>query len=242
MMRKTAWFCGALAVIALLVASPVLSHDGGKHGRHMMMDGEKINLSDLADGETRTFGEGEHLITATRHGDLISIAVGDQEVVHDFSCNAGQDNCFVIQSGDSDAMKLFVTKSGDDHHATADIMVMALGDGDLHGDHEFFFSDEDGEKMEVTIGAGGGHWVSEDGGDMRVLVTSGAEGVHPDHFRVHLSGTTLRCPEGDTTMHFKADDSDEGPYYCPKHDVRLEKVEKIKMHSRMIHVQADEED
>ncbi len=38
------------------------------------------------------------------------------------------------------------------------------------------------------------------------------------------SGATLRCPEGDTTMRLEEDESAEG-YYCPRHNVLMEKVD-----------------
>ena len=246
MMRKTAWILGALAVAVLLAGSPASSHGGGKHGRHMMIDGEQIDLSDLADGETRTFGQGERQITAVREGDLITIAVGDTEMVSDFTCDAAKDSCFVILSGDGDAVKLLVTTGSEGQgHAEKKVMVMAFGDREHDGDHEFVFSGEDSELVNVMVSTHGeSHtWVSRDDGDVRVFVTRDGDGDGRSHVRrilLRADTTMLRCPEGDTTMHLQ-EGEDEGPFYCPKHDIKLEKVDPRK-HSRRIHVHADEDD
>ncbi len=244
MMRKTAWILGALAVAVVLAVSPASSHGGGNHARHMIIDGEKIDLSDLADGETRTFGRGEHQITAARQGDLITIAVGDTEVVSDFTCDAEKDNCFVILSGDDDAVKLMVTKGGEGSgHMEKQVMVMAFGDREHDADHELIFSDEDGEQVNVFVSTHGeSHtWVSRDDGDVRVFVTRDGDGdSHVRRILLHADTTALRCPEGDTTMHLQEGDQDEGPFYCPKHDIKLEKVDP-RVHNRRIHVHADED-
>lgn len=244
MMRKTAWILGALLVAVFLAVSPAASHGGGNHARHMIIDGEKIDLSDLADGETRTFGQGEHQITAVREGDLITIAVGDTEMVSDFTCHAAKDNCFVILSGDDDAVKLMVTRGGEGTgHMEKQVMVMAFGDREHDADHEFVFSDEDGEQVNVMVSTHGEghHWVSRDDGDVRVFVTRDGEGDSKvRRIVLHADTTTLRCPEGDTTMRLQEGDEDEGPFYCPKHDIKLEKVDPRK-HIRQIHVHADED-
>jgi hypothetical protein len=180
-----------------------------------------------------------------REGDLITIAVGDTEMVSDFTCDAAKDNCFVILSGDDDAVKLMVTTGSEGQgHMEKHVTVMALGDAEHDSDHEFFFSDEDGEQVNVMVSTHGeGHtWVSRDDGDVRVFVTRDGEGSpHARRVLLHADTTTLRCPEGDTTMHLQEGDEDEGPFYCPKHDIKLEKVDPRK-HNRAIHVHADEDD
>lgn len=240
MMRKTAWILGALAVAVLLAVSPVTAHDGGKHGhgkhgQNVMFGGERFDLAELADGEVRTFGEGEHRITAERKGDVITIVVGDSEMVHDLKCDAAEDNCFVILSGDDEKVKLMMTKGGEGHgHMEQQVMVMALGDHEAHGGHEMYFSDEDGERIDVTVSTHGegGHWVSKDDGNISVFVTRSGEGdPHNNRILVRADGAMLRCPEGDTTMRLQKGDEDEGPFYCPKHDIKLEKVDL----SRNIH-------
>ena len=123
-------------------------------------------------------------------------------------------------------------------------MVMAFGDREHDGDHDFFFSDEDSEQVNVMVSTHGeSHtWVSRDDGDVRVFVTRDGEGdSHVRRILLRSDANTLRCPEGDTTMHLQEGDEDEGPFYCPKHDIKLEKVDPRK-HSRRIHVHADEDD
>ena len=243
MNRKTGWILGALMVAVLFAVSPVSSQSGRLHGRHMM-GGERIDLSELADGEMRTFGEGEHQITVVREGDLITIAVGDTEMVSDFTCNALEDHCFVILSGDDHGVKLVVSKGSDGNgHVRKQIMVMAVEDGGVHGGRDFVFSDEDGELAEFVVSAHGDgpHWVSEGDDDAMVFVTmSGEGGLHTRHL-LHADATTLRCPEGDTTMRLQEGDEDDGPFYCPKHDIKLEKMD-LTGHLRQIHLRVEDDE
>ena len=171
--------------------------------------------------------------------------MGDTEVVSDFTCDAAKDNCFVILSGDGDAVKLMVTSGSEGQgHVEKNVMVMAFGDREHDGDHDFFFSDEDGEQVNVMVSTHGeSHtWVSRDDGDVRVFVTRDGEGdSHVRRIRVHTDANTLRCPEGDTTMHLEESDEDEGPFYCPKHDIKLEKVDRRKL-IHEIHAHEDEDD
>jgi len=56
--------------------------------------------------------------------------------------------------------------------------------------------------------------------------------------RLGDASVTLRCPEGDTTMRL---DKDEvvGNYFCPQHNVELEKVEAHLPLVRKIEVRTD---
>ena len=73
------------------------------------------------------------------------------------------------------------------------------------------------------------HWVSEDGSDAIAEME-------------FFGGNRLRCPEGDTTMRLD-DEEDAGPYYCPRHNLELEKVERphVRSHEGMVIV-VDEDD
>jgi len=118
-------------------------------------------------------------------------------------------------------------------------LTAAFGDGD----HDFFFSDENNAQVDVMVSTHGeSHtWVSRDDGNVRVFVTPNGEGgAHARRLWLHADGTTLRCPEGDTTMHLQEGDEDEGPFYCPKHDIKLEKVDRPK-HSRRSYVYGNED-
>ena len=55
------------------------------------------------------------------------------------------------------------------------------------------------------------------------------------------SGATLRCPEGDTTMRVSEEDLKDGPFYCPQHDIELEKAKGHVM-VKEIRVQTRHED
>ena len=53
--------------LAVVLALPFLISIATAHGEPL----EVVELRDLADGETRTFGEGDHAVTATRDGDRV---------------------------------------------------------------------------------------------------------------------------------------------------------------------------
>jgi hypothetical protein len=220
-----------MALIGLLAVTPAAAagcdHGDCRHGdcARIHVDGETINLADLADGETRTFGDGEHQIVATRYGDEVTIEIGDTEVVKTLTCSP-DDECVIILSDEGEAMKLMVKTidgDADGHHLAKEVMVMALGDAEGH------------EEMNIFVTADGeGEWISKGDGEANVFIATAGDGHHwiskdGEHHgmvRIHSDGVVLRCPEGDTTMHLKKGEEDEGPYYCPRHDVELKKVER----------------
>jgi len=60
---------------------------------------ERFNLSDLADGETRTFGSGFKAVTVSRSGDEASITrkgSGDDVSAIDITCSLDEDTCTVL--------------------------------------------------------------------------------------------------------------------------------------------------
>ena len=101
----TAFFIAAIS-LALLAAAP----GAGKASDSP----QKFNLADLADGESRTFGEGDHAITATRHGDDVTITYKgeDKAGVHTLHCAVGRDNCYATTfSGDGKATMVMLSKT-----------------------------------------------------------------------------------------------------------------------------------
>jgi hypothetical protein len=43
--------------------------------------------------------------------------------------------------------------------------------------------------------------------------------------RIHdEAAVMLECPEGDATLTLKKGDENSGPYFCPKHNVKMEKA------------------
>lgn len=232
-MKRTILWSFVIAAAFLLVNAAVSSP-------HVFSpDGEKFDLSTLADGETKVFGEGDHQVTATRMGDTVTMKLAQgTEKARTFTCTIGKDSCYIMTMGDDGASKIAVMKArsegdGDLLSATEDVFVMATGEGE--GEHSFtWVCDENGDpdcnhfattfieldsldglheygKASVSVGAGGPHasFIQLDGMDGKV---------------------TLRCPEGDTTMTLKKEVKESsGPYFCPQHNVQLEEVKGKKI-------------
>jgi hypothetical protein len=218
MMRKLAWFL--VAAVALLMTVPAFPCD-----QRMDADGENcffsdrggIDLSELADGETRYFGPREREVAVTRVGDDIVMTLsGDDGETHEVKCEL-EDGCFLLTNdGDEGASVLMMSSRG------------AHGHGNGHGPGSFVFRGDDGAlpddgkvliemlaagDNEFVFGGSGLQWVSEGGEDHNQFIQ-----------RLHQSGTQVRCPEGDTTMRLEEGESAED-YYCPRHNVLMEKVE-----------------
>jgi hypothetical protein len=207
MKHKLAWTLFAvLAVFVSLAASAGHSEDV-----------EKFDLAELADGETRIFGEGSTQVTATRVGDEIEIELADEDgdEPRKLTCKLGKGSCWVMTVGDSD-----------------DTRVLFLGDEGVpgHGSYTFSWSGDAKHLAEihghaeanVSIGEGGVFVKRLRAGDGDVLVRRLKEG--PGEVRIlELSGGSdvsfYECPEGDTTMRLEKDD--QGPYFCPKHGSEL---------------------
>jgi hypothetical protein len=138
---------GAVVMAATLVLGGValaggvwVSDSGEKHevGHNAIFldgDAEAFDLSDLADGETRTFGSGDEQLTATRNGDSVTLdrpARGDEKAIT-INCELGADSCQVMTFGDdSDKVSVMITKSRTGHGGglvTIDEDVIGHGDG-----------------------------------------------------------------------------------------------------------------
>lgn len=235
-MRKLAWMGTAVAALALGFASPALSH--GPHAGKIAIDsGERVDLSELADGESRTFGDGEHAITATRTGDVIAIGVGDESI----ECLAGEDHCFVILASkdDGEEVKLLV-RSGDDSDLDHEVRVMEFstvaGDCDMDDcDMDDCGMDDCAADCEMHAVHGDARWVEDGGKDIRIFIDDAdGEAGMPHLIRLHSEGVVLRCPEGDTTMRLRKDEAAKGPFFCPLHNLELEKVEPAKLHRELL--------
>ncbi|MBD3869104.1 MAG: hypothetical protein IFK94_13360 [Acidobacteria bacterium] len=210
-------------------------------GYLMAGDHEEIHtlkLEDLADGETRTFGEGDHKVTVTRNGDQLSVNVDGLEGLkglhgkhvmigsagHDIDCDSEKGDCNLWVSEDGNVIKLgaggiggnamFFSDEGDAH---GNVIIEAIGDG----------GDIEKNVHVIRIGEGGPHIVKMIGGMM------GHHGSHGDH-------TVLRCEEGDTTMVLDTDEAEE-VFFCPKHKTELKKVAQ-KIIERKVEVHSDGDD
>jgi len=168
-MRKGA--IGASAMTAVLVLGGValaggvwVTDSGEKHTvgpGAIFLDGEgsAFDLSDLEDGETRSFGSGDERLLASRDGDVVTLerpARGDEKALS-ITCELGTDSCQVLTVGDdSEKVSIMITKSRTGHHGdsvTLDEEILAHGDGET-------------TIMIKKIGDGDAHrnvWVQSDG-------------------------------------------------------------------------------
>ncbi|MDX1390003.1 MAG: hypothetical protein R3344_12480, partial [Acidobacteriota bacterium] len=123
-------------------------------------DGEvvKHDLADLYDGETRTFGEGENAITATREGDAVVIKLpGRGGEVRTIDCTIGEGDCYAFTSSDG-GKNTFVLKNistSDDSEKKIEVIKVVSGDaagahaeafGWVSVDDDVIVSGEDGSK------------------------------------------------------------------------------------------------
>jgi len=215
-------------------------HAVALHADHMMFigdeGGEKFNLSDLADGESRTFGEGDKQITATRVGDDVTVireARGDEKAL-EIKCSAEQDTCQVITfEEDPEKVMIVIQKTREcvngvgDCAGDIDVTVDHLGGLEGHNVHAIVkkvICDDDGN-CETTEDVHGGP-----GGNIEVIAdfVGAAPGGHGGKVMImtddKMGQAMLRCPEGDSSIHVGLEEADD-TFLCPKHSVPMEKVE-----------------
>jgi hypothetical protein len=206
---------------------------------------EKFNLADLADGESRTFGEGDHAVTATRKGGEITITLrsdspkGGKET---FTCAVGKDHCYVMTRGeDGKGQVVVLSKSdaGKDGKKTVTTRVVASGDSAGEKNIMVFTPDDGDENVIIKELEPGMKWVTSqvdvdddsgeviihsDGEGMAVVTTDISE-TEPGVKVIRIvaeGGTVLRCPEGDATLTLKKGEEKTGPYFCPRHNLKME--------------------
>ncbi len=206
----------SLVLLAILVLCAVGFLVAGDHEEL-----HSLKLEDLADGETRTFGEGDHKVTVTRNGDQLSVNIDGMEGLHGkqvMLATAGHDIDCKTDDGDCN---LWVSEDGN---------VIKLGAGGIGG-NAMFFSDEgdahggiEKEVHIIRIGEGGENSFTvdvdgEEGGPHIVKMIGGMG----HHGLGHGDKTVLRCTEGDTTMVLDTDEAEE-VFFCPKHKTELKPV------------------
>lgn len=268
---------GSLAVAVLLIGGAAVVADGGtwvsKDGEHHQLHGhgdvafvsefdgaESLDVSELADGETRIIGAGEKQVSVSRSGDAVTIRrtqPAEAADVIDVVCRLGSDTCKVLSFDDDPERILIVVQktreciNGEGDCADLDIEIGSFGEGDGH--NQFVIRktiDCDGEDdcedlhmirhtshhgANITIDA-----IGDGEATLNEFVMVGAEGaadvmVSAGAGNVMFIGSddiTLRCPEGDTTMHVEKDEADE-VFLCPKHSQPLERVEAHRMLHRV---------
>ena len=214
---------GALAWVAT-AAGEWVSKDGHAHavaaGMHAVFigdeDGERFDLADLRDGETRLFGRGDKQLTARRSGDEVVLsrpARGDDSELR-IVCRLSSDQCSVVTFEDEPEKVLLMVEK---HRECA-------GDpADCEGPFD----------VDVLSGAGepGRHVVIRrvecSGDDCDELEDVAAGTAAPHSIKILRSGdpdqVALRCPKGDTTMRVARADA-EKTYLCPQHSLPLEKA------------------
>jgi hypothetical protein len=191
---------------------------------------DKVDLSELRDGETRSFGKGNSAVTATRKGDEITITyAGEEGTKKTIKCEVGKESCYAMTldgAGDShvvvldaeasdgkDSNQVFVTSGSGDGKS----VIVVAGEG------------EEGGKLAMH-GLPGMTWVGEDG----CCAASDGSGCSKDKaanctlsavkvIKVsHEDSVLLECPQGDATLTLKKGEENSGPYFCPKHNVKME--------------------
>ena len=194
---KRGWIWGlAIAVICL---SPLAAVPRYAHEKSDMP--ETIKLEDLADGESRTWGEGDHSITATRKGEEVTLTVHTRNGEKTLRFTTGKDSSSRMTL-DADGKSLVVLerlegKAGDDEGT-------------------FIITADADESGRVRI-----HGTGPDA----VITTAHVEESGPGTKVIRIvaeGGTLLRCPEGDATLTLKKGEEETGPYFCPRHNLKME--------------------
>ncbi len=196
----------ALACMSLAAATP--------HPAKAADNVEKFDLATLADGETRNFGEGDSTITATRKGSEVTITYGDENgEKKTLRCTIGKDSCTAVTVSDSGKTQMVVLdqagKSG------GDARHVIVSDGEATGRKIMVLTSDDSDAGQVIVNAGDdASWVSD----------SGDAAAHVKVVHLGEDGSTLlRCPQGDATLTLKKGEENSGPYFCPKHNIQMEK-------------------
>jgi hypothetical protein len=230
-----------LAVAALGCAAAVagggvwVSSDGETHGTLeggkvvLVGGGEGFDLSQLADGETRVFGAGDHSVTATRRGDVATItrAASDDGQAVDVTCELGRDKCRIVTTASAPERVMIVVQKertcvdgeGDCAEVSVDAADAMPGDGQRIEIRKVLRC-EDPDHCEE----------SEDlSGDPMMFISPLAGMDHPDVHEFilampHGDSVLLRCPEGDATLRVKKDEAEQ-VYLCPKHSKPMQKAE-----------------
>jgi hypothetical protein len=179
---------------------------------------QKVDLSELKDGETRSLGKGDSAVTASRKGDVVTITYGEHDgEKKTITCTLGKDSCYAMTLDGADkAHVVVVNKSGKEGTGADRIMIQ---DDSEDGKGMFVFSDgEGGPDHQVIVDAvhPGMSWTGS--ADADSLPGVKVIRIHDD------AAVMLECPEGDATLTLKKGEENSGPYFCPKHNVKMEKA------------------
>lgn len=225
--RNTTLILAILAVLALpLLFSAV---DAGP------ADLETIDLADLADGETRTFGDDGRRVEATRDGDRVKLRIlpadgdGGKTIVLDreLNCDLAAEDCTVLigAAGEDHSMFVFRSSGGDDGEHVERHVEIVTGDGS--GDHEAVVIGAMPRIRVLRVGPDGDDLdidLEDLDLDLRGLDEAMASiriPVPPVLIHAGPGERVLRCPEGDATLTVAEDEADD-VFLCPKHSVAME--------------------
>lgn len=178
---------------------------------------KKVDLSELKDGETRNLSKGDSTLSATRKGDVITITYGENDgEKKTVKCTVGKDSCYAMTVDGTGQRQVVVLNKPGKEGKDADRIV--IQDGDEAGNGMFVFSGDEGGSHQVIVDAvhPGMSWVSS--GDGESLPGVKVIRIHDE------AAVMLECPEGDATLTLKKGDENSGPYFCPKHNVKMEKA------------------
>ena len=200
------------------------------HAEAMFFDenGESFDLAELADGETRSFGEGEKQVIVTRVGHVVTIVreESDERSKLEIQCDTGRDTCKVITfEDDPEKVMIMVKKTRECVNGVGD-----CGDVDIAIDH----IGEGGRAIIRTVKCGDAgdcrHFEKVVGGPELIAIHD-LEGVpHREMMIIHSGemdsdSVLLRCPEGDSRIHVDRAEA-EDTFLCPKHSVPMVKAPK----------------
>lgn len=233
-MKQLSWVHWILATAMVLLGGAALVFAGGKSDLKKMVkvnvngNVESLELRDLADGETREFSAGEHLVTVTRSGEELSVKLDGEEIG--------------VHGPGSDAL-VWVTKdelieSGGDAGARRVVIVKRDCDGDCEGEGEFrtitVHADcddepDDCEEIDIDVESMDEieiHKMHTDGHPHAMFMTSG-DGPHPMIVTTRTMRDDMvryRCEETGSELLVKKGDAVADSYVCPATGCVMEKV------------------
>ena len=196
---------------------------------------ETVSLDDLAVGEERVLGVGDHTVVVKRVDDELVLVEqnGPMEMLHEF---VDEKDMVWVTTGDEDAHghhKVMIMKHGGGNFSHTDGGVMFVGEGDI-GVHDIvILKGEDGEidiealkerfgddfeEIEIDEGHRVMKWVAEGGEGHPIIIKTAGE---------HGMGDTVvfRCEETGSTLTVKKDENLLESYLDPVTGCVLKKVD-----------------
>ena len=278
-MKRTIQGFALACLVLILAAGPGQAGEGtwvtksgnvhAIHGSNAVFvsddDAERFDLSDLADGETRTFGTGVRAVTVSRSGDEATItrskSGGDVSAI-EITCQLNDDTCTVLTfPNDPEKVMVAIEKErtcingeGDcdftfgeglaEGHIVVDIDCEGQDCGDLHSMHLNGLAELDQAFTVESLGDG-------DEPSRIVIRRVGGVGATEDNVFVTKVGSSGVCglqrihePSGDNVM-LRCSEGDatimvkkeeaEETFLCPKHSTPMEQVKGHGAGVRVIH-------